>query len=95
MKISTLIPAGCRVEVFGEAATVNGPNGDFVAILCSQKNNVELARLIAGLPALLAAIEVALDHGLMLPIVLGANGLEEFVFTPSEAAAFPPTLLPA
>lgn len=80
MQILDLIPAGCSVETSGTVATVHDANGDVIAILCADKNNLELARLIAGLPTLFGTIEDAIDRGLLLPVLYGMRRLDSAVF---------------
>lgn len=87
MTIFDLMPAGCSVETHGDLAAVHGPDGSLVAILCGARHNAELARLIVGLPAMMRAIEIALEHGMLLPVARGFSVLDE--------AVYPPTMRPA
>lgn len=90
MKVSDLIPANCSVEVYGQAATVHDADGVVIAIICAPKHNAELARLIAALPALLGAMDAAVEHGMLMPVVYGMRNLENKVFQLQS-----PQLLPA
>lgn len=90
MQISDLIPADCSVEVYGKAATIHDGNGAVIAIICAQQHNAELARLIVALPALIDAMDAALEHGMLMPVLYGLRNLDRKVFQPQL-----PQLLPA
>lgn len=78
--IADLIPMGCSVETYGKVATVHDARGAVIAVICSDKNSLELARLIAGLPALINTIDDALDRGLLLPVLYGMRRLDRDIF---------------
>jgi hypothetical protein len=88
MIIANLMPTGCTVETHGGSAAIYDTEGNMVAIVCGgPKGNVELARLIVGLPDLLKALDVALEHGMLLPVARGISTL--------DAAVYPPMMRPA
>jgi len=87
MNISDLMPAGCVVETHGNLAAIHDAEGDLIAILCGAKNNVELARLIVGLPDALKAIDAALEHGMLMPVARGMSILEYAVYPPQMQPA--------
>ena len=82
LDIRDLIPAGCRVETYGNVATIHDTKGEVIAVLCANKNNLELARMIAALPALIEAMDNAIDRGLLLPVLYGLRALDRAVFQP-------------
>lgn len=82
MKVSDLIPANCSVEVYGKAATVHDADGVVIAIICSNKHNAEIARLITALPALIDAMDTAIEHGMLMPVLYGLRNLDLKVFPP-------------
>jgi hypothetical protein len=86
MKITDLIPAGCSVETCGTVATVHDTKGGVIAIVCAEKHNVEIARLIAAFPALMDAMDSAMDRGMLLPILYGMRALDRAVFQLRPAA---------
>jgi hypothetical protein len=90
MQISDLIPANCSVEVYGKAATVHDADGAVIAIVCAQRHNAELARLITALPALIDTLDAAIEHGMLLPVLYGLRNLNLKVFHPQS-----PQLQPA
>jgi hypothetical protein len=82
MTIFDLMPTGCVVETHGELAAIHDPQGNLIAILCGARQNVELARLIVGLPALMRSIEVSLENSMLLPVARGISALDEAVYPP-------------
>lgn len=82
MTIADLIPAGCSVEVCGSVATVHDGRGVVIAIICAERNNAELARLIAAIPSLVDAIETSIERGMLMPILYGLRNLDRAVFQP-------------
>jgi hypothetical protein len=87
MTIFDLMPTGCTVETDGGLAAIHDRDGTLVAILCGAPHNAELARLIVALPVMMRAIEVSLEHGMLLPVARGVSAL--------DAAVFPPLMRPA
>jgi hypothetical protein len=83
MTIMNLMPTGCAIETHGSSVTIHDAEGNVVAIVCApNRYNVELARLIAGLPDLLKAIDNSLENGLLLPLAHGVSALDRVVFQP-------------
>jgi hypothetical protein len=87
MTMTDLLPTGCTVETHGELAAIHDRDGNLVALLCGAPNNADLARLIVGMPGILKAIEVSLEHGMLLPVVRGMSTLEHAVFPPQMRPA--------
>ena len=82
MNISDLMPAGCVVETHGDLAAIHDAEGTLIAILCGTRNNADLARLIVGLPSFLKAVDVGLEHSMLLPVARGMGILDHAVFPP-------------
>ena len=87
MTISNLMPAGCVVETHGDLAAIHDAEGTLIAILCGTRNNADLARLIVGLPNFMKAVDVGLEHSMLLPVVRGMSVLEHAVFPPQMQPA--------
>lgn len=77
-QISDLIPPGCTVATYDLMSTVHDVNGDVVVIVCVSNagQSARLARLIAGIPEILKAAEMALDRGTLLPLAAGMERLD-------------------
>lgn len=79
-----LIPQGCTVETYDLMSTVHDEKGDVIFIVCvpDAGRSAQLARLIAGVPGLIAAADASLDNGLLMPLVLGMEVLDLAVNPP-------------
>jgi hypothetical protein len=95
--IQGLIPRGCTVETYDLMSTVHDETGDVIFIVCVQDatRSAKLARLIAGVPGLIAAADASLDNGLLMPLAHGMEALDLAVNPPQQLPSTVAGLYPA
>lgn len=87
--IQDLIPRGCTVETYNLMSTVHDEKGDVLFIVCvpDADRSARLARLIAGVPGLIAAADASLDNGILMPLARGMEALDLAVNPPPRLSA--------
>lgn len=84
--LQDLIPLGCTVETYNLMSTVHDKEGAVLFIVCvpDASRSAQLARLIAGVPGLIAAADASLDNGILMPLVRGMEVLDLAVNPPHQ-----------
>jgi hypothetical protein len=81
--LNDLIPRGCSVESQDSTSVLYAPDGEMVAIVLGP-NSIQRSRLIACLPGIVHSIDLSLERGMLLPLVMGYDEIELTVFQPSQ-----------